>query len=390
MKFCKTRYKPATYDEINAYLKFAKRNCVIRYGEPDPSAPIGVNAYIQDNDVEFELALGYDGIKITTQHPTVFVFRKDGGEFVPRNGLLAWQTLNKYYKVPRVRFPDGIDYSASPFIWMNDAKSGVRYPDCYGYDINSSYSWGMIQDMPDTTVEPKTNCVVGDGEIGLGSNWAPLDDGPYWRGVIQPGGLADFVWPRVESPFKGFVDVWYSKKKNAKSAKDKARAKSILNHSVGYMQRDSANPILRSFIIGYANDRIVGYIDDNTLYCNTDSIVSTVRRPDIEKDIGPGLGQWKIEHTGQFALARGKVNYQWNRDLPTFRGKPKPWFDAFEEANGRPWDIMLDEAPDADSNRYYFDKDKLVIRRTENGKKKGNGSADPISKKTDRCLYQKA
>ena len=135
----------------------------------------------------------------------------------------------------------------------------------------------------------------------------------------------------MESPFKKFVNRWYEEKKNAKTKQQKAKAKGMLNYSVGYLQR--VNPFLRSTIIYYANKMIKDLVDENTLYCNTDSLVSLVPRNDL--NIGTNIGEFKVEHEGQFAF-RG-FNYQWDNSV-SYRGIPKSWFKPG-------FDILVDNIP---------------------------------------------
>ena len=94
------------------------------------------------------------------------------------------------------------------------------------------------------------------------------------------------------------------------------------------------NPFIRAKIIYEANKMISDLIDENTLYCNTDSIVSLTERKDIK--LGNNIGQFKIEHQGDFAYIG--FNYQWNRDVPSYRSIQK---SAFKEG----YDMLKDPLP---------------------------------------------
>lgn len=352
----KKHYTPLTFiavsfEEMNAALEYCDKYRVIKYDQKPANEEMAANAYIEDKTVEFTLTYRR-GPKCQT-----LVFRKDGGEFIQRNGLEAFRILNKYYNIPRAKFPcsDG-QHSEAGYLYNNPKLSGHRYENCYGYDINSAYTAAMCEDMPDTRYPAKIGKCLEEGEIGFR---------PDYRITTQVGMFCMYVYPRIESPFKKFAEVWYAKKKNATNKADKAYAKAILNCAVGYLQR--VNPVLRTAILSYANQRIMSLVDENTLYCNTDSIISRVRRPDIEKNLGPGLGQWKIEHQGAFAYIG--FSAQWNNDLPIYRGIPKAWF-----SNG--WDILKDPLPDIDSNIFYYDKAINRIRRKEDGKTEEGSSAE--------------
>ena len=127
----------------------------------------------------------------------------------------------------------------------------------------------------------------------------------------------------------------------------KRKAKEYLNFCVGFLQH--RDPYTRAQIVGLANDRILSLIDENTIYCNTDSIVSLTERPDLE--IGNDIGQWKVEHRDKFAFVG--YNYQWGTGLPSIRGKPKT---DFEEG----WDILKDELPDC-GNKFKYNPIMGVI-----------------------------
>ena len=114
------------------------------------------------------------------------------------------------------------------------------------------------------------------------------------------------------------------------------------------------NPWLRAWIVGSCNELISSLIDKDTLFWNTDSIVSRRPRPDLT--IGDEIGEWKLEHEGEVAYWGNA--YQWNQDKPTYRGVPK---GDFPEG----WDILVDDTP-THSNPYYFDYKEMKICLTGN------------------------
>ena len=139
--------------------------------------------------------------------------------------------------------------------------------------------------------------------------------------------------------------------KNAKTKAEKRKAKEYLNFCVGFLQ--NRDPYTRAQIVGLANDLILSLIDENTLYCNTDSIVCLKEREDLK--LGEDIGEWKIEKKGLFAF-KG-FNYQWDFDPPSIRGKTKSYFDSG-------WDILKDDLPVC-KNMYYFDPIKGTISESE-------------------------
>ena len=69
--------------------------------------------------------------------------------------------------------------------------------------------------------------------------------------------------------------------------------------------------------------------------------------------IGKGIGEWKIEHEGEFAF--DGFNYQWDLEAPHFRGTSRNWFD-----DG--WDILKDKLP-KNGNIYEIKDYQLVERK---------------------------
>ena len=298
-----------------------------------------------------------------------YIFRLDGlenNQYI--TGGEAWSILNRYYKVPNLR--DNPLYGFQEldddrYIWnklgiskailyFNEKMSGKRYNNVYGYDLNSAFSYAMLQPMPDTSVEPEIDTLVNENHIGFREVYR--DEEVSYEAVFR--GRADFVFPLIESPFKRFVEKWYNKKRLAQDKKEKCKAKGVLNYSIGYLQK--YNPFLRAAIITYSNEIMRKLIDENTLYCNTDSIVSKVRRLDIEKNLGTEIGQWKIEHTGDFAYIG--YTYQWNDSVPSARGVSKEWFKAG-------FDLIKDEMP-SEGNLWYIDTNTFELKEVVYGEEK--------------------
>lgn len=337
MAFVKKSYKGINIKEFNKHLEYCKKNRVIVYNEKPHNERVSLRAYIVVREVEIELTYKI-GSRVTT-----FITRLDGEDIRIPSGMAAWTELNKFYKVPRTKFPGNNQHSSSGILWKNEDYENKRTSNCIGYDINSAYTWAMCQDMPDTSVEPKIGAIVKPNEIGFDCD----------KNLVFTGKYANIIYPKIESPFKKFAETWYTRKKTAQNKENKQWAKDILNASVGYLQR--TNPVLRTAILWYANNRMFELIKrykDDVLYCNTDSIIAKRSIPEIEDNIGDGLGQWKIEHLGDFAF-KG-YSYQWNKSTPSYRGVSKSWFPEN-------WDILTDNIP-TNGNKYYFDYDKLRIK----------------------------
>lgn len=274
----------------------------------------------------------------------------NNGDDVTATGAVALASLSKYARNPELihlhkKHEDVV--SASNLLWYNEEHNGTETPNCIGYDRNSAYSWGMLQDMPDTT-RPLGYGDVEPGQVGF--NY----DAPIGKSMIFEG-FAMYRYPLMPSPFKRFVDNWYKKKKNAKTDMDKQHAKKILNLAVGNLQ--NCNCMLRMAIVEYSSKFMIDIINrhkDIILSSNTDSIVATEPIPEIEAHIGREIGEWKIEHTGTFAYSGHK--YQWNHSKfdVSYRGTPKKWIQRMDSFN-----ILEDSIPKS-GNQYYMAENGII------------------------------
>lgn len=357
MSFSQKKIKYVTLKEFNEHLAYCKKYKNIIFGERERfGRPIDANLVIKTINVYLTYR---KGLEICT-----YAIRLDGeGQLQKTTGMKAYAALCRYYKVPNMKDKKiykreveeingksivswNID-SAVPLLYSNPVHQGKEIEKAYEYDLVSAYGWALTQPIPDTTKKPRFYDIVKEGEIGF------LADGS-----ITFNSLANVIFPLMESPFKGFVKKWF----NEKCSDDKersAKGKQMLNYSVGYMQR--TNPFIRNTIVNRCTMYIESLIDENTLYCNTDSLISLVERKDL--NIGSDLGQFQIKHQGQFRYVG--YNYQWNGELPIYRGVSKKWFEEFKRRNKRDWNILYDTIPDSAFNQYYFDEKKLKIIKKE-------------------------
>ena len=258
-------------------------------------------------------------------------------------------------------------FSAGSILWFNPKYNLTRIEHAIGYDLNSAFSAAMIQPMPDTRVDFGPG-YVEKGQIGFTTNIEfeiGLDDYLTTQFLRREGSYAQHRFKLIESPYKKFVDSYYEKKKNPKDVNEKIKAKSMLNYSIGAIQNH--NFYIRAAILEYCNEFMYNLINkyrDIILFSNTDSIVATEPIPEIEANLGNGLGQWKIEHEGPFSLKY--LSYQWHtEDKITYRGIPTAWFDNFEKNYGRKFDLLKDEIPKF-GNNYYLDLKDRLIKEAEN------------------------
>ena len=328
--FKNTRIEYLTAEEMNKHLEVINECYAITLGPKRDRLPFGIRAFIEDKLVEFRLTYK-KGTKVTT-----YVCRKDSTEKRQETtGIKAYAVGQRYFKAPDMtaicsrtaRYSYNFRkflFSAKPFLWKNEKYEGV-WTEAYLYDINSSYSYAMLQEMPDTSIAPREG-KVKKGEVGFREdskgNFIPVFEGSF----------ALWIFPLIPSPFTKFVKVWYDRKVKALCKQDKEKAKETMNYYVGYLQKK--NPFLRAMILYHANSYIESFMDENTIYCNTDSLVSTVPREDLV--LGIGIGQFKLEKSGTF-IFKG-FNYQWKGEPPSIRGIPKSWFK-------KNFDLAIDELP---------------------------------------------
>lgn len=335
--YSKKKIEYVNFSTINKHLKYVYKMREIIYREKRKGEPFGLKAFIVDRLKHFELTYCYGG------EPCTYIFDKAKGDTDDHQqitGLQAFATLNRYTHINRViEKKEDAPFSAKPILWNNPKFEGKR-TEAISYDINSAYSYAMLQAMPDTSIPPKQK-EIEPGEIGFDL-----------EGNRQTSGYSIYVFNLINSPFKKFVNTYYKKKIKAKTKLERRRAKEYLNFSVGFLQ--SRDPFTRAQIVGIANDLIKSLIDEETtIYCNTDSIVSTVERPELK--LGNYIGEWKVEHKGLFAF-KG-FNYQWDYNLPSVRGKPKTDFEVG-------WDLLNDDLPE-NGNMYRFNSIKGVIEKCD-------------------------
>ena len=306
---------------------------------------------------------------------TEYIFHLDGSKKQQQvSGLYAFNMLQRLsnkgvddltgnWKIYNKNEDGWIYPIMAGLLWFNPKYNGQRIENCVEYDVNNAYSYALTFDIPDTRVTPREHDFTKEGEIGFNITSKGFTNEVYLYAEFEPNKLCDLIFPSRKSPFDKFVKKYYNKRVNAKTKEEKEKIKQILNYAVGYIARK--NPFLHSCILSRARYRIENLIDkETTVYSNTDSIVSTIKRPDIESTINGELGSFKINHKGSFAY--NGSGYQWNNEQPSIRGKSKEWF---KNAYPNGFDILKDQLPFTEANKYYFDekegKIKLCQRKEE-------------------------
>lgn len=352
MAFTRYRKQYVTVKEMNEHLKYVFKYYEVVYRAKEKTETFMRRAFLEDKMVQFQLTYKKGSYACT------YICRKDGEDVTQAtDGGEAFRILSLYYKVPKVdkkycgRADDG-GLSASPILWHNP-KFENQWVEAIGYDLNSAYSAAMLEPIPDTSKPMRAGTIKEGLEIGFEEVLNPKKNNMSTMLVPKFKGFSLYIFPLMESPFKQFVEKWYNKKCNSlPGSKERIKAKGVLNFAVGQLQ--NVNPFIRATIIGRCNKLIESLIDqDNTLFCNTDSIVT--RKPIESLEIGSKCGQWKIEHQGKVAY-KG-ANYQWDDGELSYRHIPKTWFK-----DG--WDITKDEVPNS-GNIYQFNTTTNRLERVK-------------------------
>lgn len=311
-------------------------------------------AFMEQSDTMFRIAFKFGG-KARVYWCFLDSGRKDE-LFI--QGKRAYAVMAQYYKAPRM--PEkwckkelkgelNYDYlTSSAFLYTNPAYDG-KATKATCYDMNGAYGWALEQDIPDTT-SWETDRELKQGEVGFIVNGEAETVGWGKRLVLVEGGFANFCFKAMPSPYKKYVDRWFRVKKASLDPKEQALAKAVINESIGYLQL--INPFIRATVVERCTKRIKSFMNDYTIYSNTDSICSERERSEFP--LSQELGDFKIEHKGIVAV-KGFC-YQWNKNLPVYRGVPKSSFRKFAKVEGRPFDILSDEVPEKSyGNIWDFD-----------------------------------
>ena len=231
-------------------------------------------------------------VTVETKQNIYMVSLTEDDDDIVNIGSLA----NTFYKLfPDLRNKYGYkenktNLDKTKITWDYKVAHGYQYFDeyyskkplkCWGYDINSAFPFAMLQPMPDTEATPRYNGIVGKNEIG------------FYKGggaTTVAGEWAEIIFPLIDSPFKDYVMTLYREKKESEGL-TREKYKRKLNYVTGLLAR--RNIFLRNAVIYYSNSYIKKYIDNSTVYCNVDCIVSLTPRPDIP--LGEEIGQFKKE-----------------------------------------------------------------------------------------------
>lgn len=358
------------YDLQVAKIGVGQKNKSQLSYKQEENTDLNLSSYIiiELKDTKLEITTRYYKKYYTYGTPCTYIFDLNGEDIFKQNGFDCYREMSKYIKIPKAseynneRLNKWYDEetgkyvcSARPILDYNKKFEKIELTNCYEYDINSAYSATLLEVMPDlnkpTFAEYPNFVTVNQGEIGF-----LLDDELT---LVEEGKKADVKFPLMKTPekFKEFLLNWYNKKKTT-TGLAKVAAKAMLNLPIGYCQR--INPFFRSYVVNSCNKVIKKLIDENTLFWNTDAIFTKNKRTDL--NIGKNIGEFKEIRCDKLAYIQN--TYQINDNIPTYRGISKNWFKAFEQTNGRKYNLLLDyDKQIPRKNIYSFNWETLKLEK---------------------------
>lgn len=318
-KYCKIKEVPVNLEQMKEILAYVKEYFNYSYSKPPTDRRIKAEVYIDDCPKNLKVTGRYiNSVKLTT-----YIFSKDGKEveLEPSVSDTYREMIKKTEDYHDLIKDDGYmdNFTSSPLLF-SDYRYFYKPQEVICYDTNLTYFYLLGQDFPDTR-QPKGKGLVRPREIGFRISGRVIqgNDGKQRSQLIlvNPGDYADFRYPKRPSPFKRYVNYKLEELKLVKNKEERSKVKSSINKSVGNLQHH--NPIWRAWIVESGNKRIKSLMDKNTIYANTDCVVSLIPRPDIP--VSDKIGEFKIEHQGKCTIEGMTIT--WEDGTDNRRGVPK-------------------------------------------------------------------
>lgn len=318
-KYCKIKEVPVNLEQMKEILAYVKEYFNYSYSKPPTDKRIKAEVYIDDCPKNLKVTGRYiNSVKLTT-----YIFSKDGREVELEPSVsdtyreIVKKTEDYHDLLKEDSYMD--NFTSSPLLF-SDYRYFYKPQEVICYDTNLTYFYLLGQDFPDTR-QPKGKGVVRPREIGfrISGRVVQGNDGKQRSQLIlvNPGDYADFRYPKRPSPFKRYINYKLEQLKLVKNKEERSKVKSSINKSVGNLQHH--NPIWRAWIVESGNKRIKSLMDKNTIYANTDCVVSLIPRPDIP--VSDKIGDFKIEHQGKCTI--DGMTITWEDGTDNRRGAPK-------------------------------------------------------------------
>ena len=265
---------------------------------------------------------------LTSVKPTHLIFNTMGLEQYEADVGTYYRELLKFVNKELINnidanIEDPFELTASPYMYKNNAYEGKENENCVCYDVNKAYLAACRNDMPNTSVNLGAG-IVEEDELGFWPTGKIVQhrnkqtESAEMREQIKlcnTGDYALYRFKKIESPFIDWAEFKIEQLNNP--TLDKHITKESIVCAIGNLQNH--NPFMRAAIMGYAERFIKKYKDENTIYCNTDSIVSLKERNDLP--MSDKVGDFKVEATGTFIF--DGWDYEWSTGKSAKRGYHK-------------------------------------------------------------------
>lgn len=234
-------------------------------------------------------------------------------------GGLAFKSLNrlaiKYNEQIDINF-NKYNFSWEPYLWYDERYQYLNLENCYQYDINSAYLYYSHYPLP--YGEPVAeNRRVEQGEIGFRikqTNLCQEQTGELSE-ILVPvfEGQADVIFKtKIYQCLCEYADKAFKERKKITDPDEKALFKIKQYALFGTLKYH--NCFITAAIVGYLTRdlRKLKSKTPNVIMCTIDSITSIGPIENI--DLGNEMGQFKLEHTGNFyycSTGKKKWNDKW-------------------------------------------------------------------------------
>ena len=244
--------------------------------------------------------------------------------------------------------PDDLE-SAKPLLYKNPKYNG-KATVAYEYDLKEAYAQMLKLPLPDLHTA-KYDAEIGDNQVGF----YPIGEHLYCS--FEKGKKCDYVFDLMPSPYAKWVDKIHKDIMKTNDEHRKLELKSKYRFSIGDLQ--NLNPFWRCIIVERCNHEVMRHMDENTIYCNTDGLVSETRRFDLEHDT---TFKWALKRLKSvFKWQLDKENYQWDDEIPIYKGPGKRYITYYNKTHDKPWDILTDTLPKDLKHKYNLNKEELKI-----------------------------
>lgn len=211
-------------------------------------------------------------------------------------------------------------YSVMPgLLYHNEKYMEEELKNVWCYDLNSAYLSILAKGYYPNMDKPLGPGIVKQGQLGFSE----------WAGIIDYVEIGEYAEHRFEKVYSDKLSKWakekYSHLNSLKMHKEDTKRvefKLAIVAAIGIIRNH--NIFLYSYIVGSCRKFMESLIDENTLICNTDSIMSIGERKDLK--ISNKLGEFKLEHK-EVDFIYYKSNYQISKGGEVihtkYRGVPK-------------------------------------------------------------------